>query len=118
MNALAHDSSPELVVADLVIDPVAQRAWRGTRRLRLTPRELSVLQLLASRPGHIVSREEIYREVWGAEPGSNLVDTTISHLRSKVDWGHRLRLIHTVRGSGYVLTPRAEAPIGAVAARA
>ena len=105
-------SPSTLQVADLVIDPAANRARRGSRRLRLTPRELAVLTLLARRAGEVVSRETIWREVWARpeEPTSNVVDATISHLRGKLDWGHRQRLLHTARGAGYVLEPLGEAP--------
>jgi two-component system copper resistance phosphate regulon response regulator CusR len=114
MTALAMTDPPQpgtLVVADLVLDLAARRAWRGPRRIRLTPREFGVLALLAARAGEVVTRETLYREVWhaDAEPTSNLVDATISHLRAKVDWGHRHRLLHTARGAGYTLSARPEA---------
>lgn len=107
MEARLPNLEPKpLVIADLVIDRSLGRAWRGQRRLRLTPRELEVLEILAENVDRVVSRDDIYRNAWGPEhePTSNLVDATISHLRGKVDWGHRLRLIHTARGSGYVLS--------------
>jgi two-component system copper resistance phosphate regulon response regulator CusR len=103
--------TPSFECADLQIDRLQGRAWRGQRRLRLTPREFGVLLVLAENIGQVISRDQLYRDVWGAdgEPTSNLVDATISHLRSKVDWGHRVRLIHTARGSGYVLEPQTDA---------
>lgn len=109
MNAQASTPSP-FECADLQIDRAHGRAWRGQRRLRLTPREFGVLLVLAENIGQVISRDQLYRDVWGGdgEPTSNLVDATISHLRSKVDWGHRVRLIHTARGSGYVLEPQAD----------
>jgi len=73
--------------------------------LALSAREYSLLEYLANRAGHIVSRTELWDHAYdeAAEPGSNVLDVHISHLRKKIDDGHPRKLIHTRRGQGYVL---------------
>jgi DNA-binding response OmpR family regulator len=84
------------------------RATRGGQALNLTARELALLELLMSAPGRLFSRERILASVWGhsEDPLTNVVDVYIRRLRSKIDDGHPVPLIHTVRGLGY----RLEAP--------
>jgi two-component system copper resistance phosphate regulon response regulator CusR len=97
--------SPETVrVADLELDLVRQRASRGGRRLDLTPKEFAIVALLARQPGEPLSRAVLAAEVWGMryEAESNFVDVHVRRLRSKVDDPFEHKLIHTVRGVGYV----------------
>jgi DNA-binding response OmpR family regulator len=91
-------------VADLEIDTQARRVRRGGSIVALSAREYSLLEYLAHRVGHIVSRTELWDHAYdeAAEPGSNVLDVHISHLRRKIDDGHETKLIHTKRGQGYV----------------
>jgi len=95
----------ELQVGDLVLDLQRMQAYRAGRLLSLTARELALLELLMSAPGRLFSRERILSSVWGQseDPLTNVVDVYIRRLRSKIDQGQSLALIHTVRGLGYRL---------------
>ena len=92
-------------VADLEIDTLARRATRAGQILPLSAREYALLEYLANRAGHVVTRTERWDHAYdeAAEPGSNVLDVHISHLRRKIDDGHATKLIHTRRGQGYVL---------------
>jgi two-component system copper resistance phosphate regulon response regulator CusR len=97
-----------LRVADLEIDPLRFRAMRGGRRLELTPKEFALLSLLVRRAGEPLSRTLIAEQVWDVnfDSDANVVDVHVRRLRSKVDDPFLTRLIHTVRGVGYVLEER------------
>jgi DNA-binding response OmpR family regulator len=96
-----------LKAADLELDVVARRARRGERALDLTAREFELLEYLLRHQGHLVSREMLAREVWKeprrATPLDNVIDVQMTRLRKKVDAEGAARLIHTVRGVGFVL---------------
>jgi len=100
----------ELVVADLVLDTRTMKAKRAGQVLKLTARELALLELLMSAPGRLFSRERILANVWGTneDPMTNIVDVYIRRLRSKVDEGSPRPLIHTQRGLGYRLEDTGE----------
>lgn len=91
--------------ADLVIDSVRHRAIRAGKKLDLTPKEFALLLFLARRPGEVQSRTMIAEQIWDInfEGGTNVVDVHVRRLRSKVDDPFDQKLIHTVRGVGYVL---------------
>lgn len=95
-------------VADLELDPIRHRAARAGRRLDLTPKEFALLFLLARRAGEVLSRTLIAEQVWDVnfESDTNVVDVHVRRLRSKVDDPFDRKLIHTVRGVGYVLEER------------
>jgi two-component system copper resistance phosphate regulon response regulator CusR len=97
-----------LRVADLELDLARHRAARAGQRLDLTPKELALLALLARRAGEVLSRTLIAEQVWDMnfDSDSNVVDVHIRRLRAKVDDPFERRLIHTVRGVGYVLEDR------------
>lgn len=97
--------APVLRAADLTLDPATRAVTRGGRTIDLSNREYQVLYLLMRHPDQILSRAVIEERVWGydSEADSNVVDAYIRLLRRKVDLGHSKRLIHTVRGAGYVL---------------
>jgi len=98
--------SPELIrLADLEIDLLRQRATRAGRRLELTSKEFLLLSLLARRSGEVLSRTLIAEAVWDMnfDSDTNVVDVNVRRLRSKLDEPFSLKLIHTVRGAGYVL---------------
>ncbi len=94
--------------ADLEIDLVRHKASRDGKRLDLTPKEFALLSLLARRPGEVLSRTLIAEQVWDMnfDGGTNVVDVHVRRLRSKVDDPFDCKLIHTVRGAGYVLEER------------
>ena len=97
---------PELVkVGDLEIDLFKQRAIRAGKKLDLTPKEFSLLSLLARRTGEVLSRTLIAEQVWDMnfDSDTNVVDVHVRRLRSKLDDPYERKLIHTVRGVGYVL---------------
>lgn len=103
------DSSPMILrVADVELDLVRHRATRGGRRLDLTPKEFLLLSLLMRRSGEVLSRAFIADQVWeiNFDSNTNFVDVHIRRLRSKVDDPSPKKLIHTVRGMGYVLEER------------
>ncbi len=98
----------QLRVADLQIDLFAHKASRAGRRLDLSPKEFALLSLLARRRGEVLSRTLIAEQVWDMnfDPETNVVDVHIRRLRAKVDDQFDRKLIHTVRGVGYVLDDR------------
>ena len=97
-----------LQIADLTIDVLRRRITRGTQRVDLTPKEFALLYLLARRKGEILSRSFIASQVWDMnfDSDTNVVDVAVRRLRAKVDDPFEQKLIHTVRGMGYVLEER------------
>jgi two-component system copper resistance phosphate regulon response regulator CusR len=97
--------SPRLTVADLVVDLDAREVTRAGKPVELTPKEFLVLEYLARHAGRVLSRTLITEYAWGYhfDPGTNIVDVVINHLRKKIDAAHEKKLITTVRGVGYVL---------------
>ncbi len=96
-----------LRVSDLELDVAARRVTRGGRGLELTAREFELLEYLLRNRGRVVSREMLAREVWKetdrATPLDNVIDVHIARLRRKIDDGFESKLIHTVRGVGYIV---------------
>jgi two-component system copper resistance phosphate regulon response regulator CusR len=107
-RSLAEPDDGRLEVADLVLDLRRHVVERGGRPVELTPKEFALLEYLMRNEGQAISRAMITEKVWG--PGfdtySNLIDVHINHLRKKLDTGQRPKLIHTVKGVGYVLENR------------
>ena len=97
-----------LQVADLELDLIRHKATRGGQRLDLTAKEFALLSLLARRPGEVLSRTLIAEQVWDMhfDSDTNVVDVAVRRLRRKMDDTFSQKLIHTVRGSGYVLEER------------
>jgi len=91
--------------ADLSLDPVSREAWRGQRRLELTRTEFNLLELFLSNPRRVLTRSVIFDRVWGYDFGlsSNSLEVYVGYLRRKTEADGEIRLIHTVRGVGYVL---------------
>jgi two-component system copper resistance phosphate regulon response regulator CusR len=96
---------PALVVGDLVLDTGTREVRRAGQLLDLTPKEYAVLAYLMRHAGRVMSRTLITEYAWDYhfDPGTNIVDVVINRLRKKVDSGHGTKLIHTVRGVGYVV---------------
>ena len=99
-----------LCISDLKLDPVRHQAVRAGRGIDLTAREFALLHLFMRRSGEVLSRTEIASRVWDIhfDSDTNVVDVAVARLRAKVDEPFREKLIHTVRGVGYVLRRRAE----------
>ena len=98
-------TSDVITVADLQVDCRGRTAARGGQTIPLSAKEFAVLEYLARHAGTVLSRERISQGVWNYdyEGGSNVVDVYIRYLRKKLDDGRQPKLIHTVRGAGYVL---------------
>ena len=96
----------ELVIADLVVNTVGQNVSRGGRAIPLTAKEYALIEFLARNAGRVVGRAEIAEHVWDEEfdPFSNLIEVYINRVRRKVDSSSAKPLLHTRRGSGYVLS--------------
>lgn len=99
------DVSQVMRYEDLVIDPGARTVMRGDDSIVLTKTEFDLLVLLARTPGIVLDRDTIYEEIWGIDflTSSNSLDVYVGYLRRKLEAGDAPRLIHTVRGVGYVL---------------
>jgi two-component system OmpR family response regulator len=97
--------STEFRIADLSIDRLGQTVRRGGRRIELTPREYRILNILADNCSRVVTRAMLLEKVWdySFDPQTNIIDQHISKLRQKIDADTDVPLIHTVRGSGYVM---------------
>ena len=98
-------TSDVLTLADLAVDCAARTVTRGGVPVALSAREFDILEYLIRNQGIVLSRDKISRHVWNYdyEGGSNVVDVYIRYLRKKLDEGREPKLIHTVRGAGYVL---------------
>ena len=96
---------PVLRVADLVLDTGSREVQRGGASIELTPKEYAVLEYLMRHPGRVMPRTLITEYAWDYhfDPGTNIVDVVITRLRKKIDHGRAPKLIHTVRGVGYVV---------------
>ncbi len=101
----AEIAPPVFAIADLEVDTAKHEARRNGTVIDLTPKEYSVLEYLSRNRGRVLSRTMITEYAWGYhfDPGTNIVDVVINRLRKKVDQGFAPKLIHTVRGVGYVL---------------
>ena len=94
-----------LAVGDLRLDPRTRSARRGERDLDLTRREFELLQLFLRHPGEVLDRRRLHEEVWGYtfDPGTNVADVFVGYVRRKLETGGEARVLHTVRGIGFVL---------------
>jgi DNA-binding response OmpR family regulator len=97
--------SPVLRVGDLELDSESREVKRSGEPIELTPKEYTVLEYLMRHAGRVMSRTLITEYAWDYhfDPGTNIVDVVINRLRKKVDSGHANKLVHTVRGVGYVV---------------
>ena len=97
--------STVLRLADLALDTIAHEARRGETKIELTAREYRLLEFLLRNSGRICGRMSIIEKVWDYDfdPGTNIVDVYVRRLREKIDDGFASKLLHTVRGIGYVL---------------
>jgi DNA-binding response OmpR family regulator len=94
-----------VAVADLELDLGTHEVFRAGEKVELTPKEFAVLEYLVRHAGRVMSRTLITEYAWGYhfDPGTNIVDVVINHLRKKIDARHERKLITTVRGVGYMV---------------
>jgi two-component system, OmpR family, copper resistance phosphate regulon response regulator CusR len=101
------ETSDKLALADLEMDTAGRAVWRGGNELSLTAREFDLLEYLLRQQGRVISREMLARYVWKETarytPLDNVIDVHIAHLRRKLDDPFKKKLLHTVRGVGFVL---------------
>ncbi|MBI3122579.1 MAG: response regulator transcription factor [candidate division NC10 bacterium] len=97
--------APLLQVADLTLDPATRTVTRGREAISLTNREFALLEYLMRSAGRVLTRTMIAEHVWdySFDSGTNVIDVYVNYLRKKIDAGRERKLIHTVRGVGYVL---------------
>ncbi|HEV7579919.1 MAG TPA: two-component system response regulator MprA [Mycobacterium sp.] len=111
MRALLRRTKPEdaesvaMKFSDLALDPVTREVTRGVRRISLTRTEFALLEMLIANPRRVLTRSRILEEVWGFDfpTSGNALEVYVGYLRRKTEADGELRLIHTVRGVGYVL---------------
>ncbi|WP_076592747.1 heavy metal response regulator transcription factor [Herminiimonas arsenitoxidans] len=117
LQALSRRGRPQesthIRIADLHIDLMARRAMRGTRRLDLTAKEFALLAALARHRGQVLSKTVIVEMVWDVnfDSNTNVVEVAIKRLRAKLDEPSDIKLLHTIRGMGYLLEERNEAGV-------
>jgi two-component system response regulator MprA len=99
------DGQEALRFADMVLDPVAHEVHRGERQIELTKTEFLLLELFMRHPRQVLTRSQIFESVWGYDfgPTSNALGVYMGYLRRKTEAGDEPRLLHTVRGVGYIL---------------
>lgn len=101
----AGETSNVINAADLTVDIASRRVWRGSEEIVLSAKEFDILQYMICNKGTVLSREKIENHVWNFDysGGTNVVDVYIRYLRKKIDDPYENKLIHTIRGAGYVL---------------
>ncbi len=107
LRSTDQPSSARLTVGDLTLDLETKVAWRAKRRIDLSPREWSLLELFMRHPSHVLTRTQILSHVWdySFDPGSNIVDVYVGYLRRKLNAPQLEPMVVTVRGAGYRLLP-------------
>ena len=100
-----HDRGAEIQFADLRLDPVSHKVWRGKTEIELTAKEYGLIEYLMRNPNAVLSRAMIADHVWdyAFDSFTNIIDVYVNYLRKKVDKDFPTKLIHTVRGQGYVM---------------
>ncbi len=101
----AAAQAPVLQAADLILEPATRTVKRGGEAIALTNREFALLEYFLRNPGRVLTRTTIAEHVWdySFDAGTNVIDVYVNYLRKKIDAGREPKLIHTVRGVGYVL---------------
>jgi two-component system copper resistance phosphate regulon response regulator CusR len=101
-------SQTVLKVGDLQLNTLTRKATRTGRSVELTAREYALLEFLMRNPQKLLTRQQLAKEIWGFDfdPGTNIIDVYINHLRKKIDQSIEKRLLHTVRGKGYYISER------------
>lgn len=101
----AQAELPLLRIDDLALDPARRLVWRGDEKIDLTTKEFALLDYFMRNSGRVLTRTMIAERVWGHDFDSttNVIDVYVNYLRKKIDSGRKNKLIHTIRGVGYVL---------------
>ncbi|MDY0189894.1 MAG: response regulator transcription factor [Desulfuromonas sp.] len=101
----AQDRGAEVYFADLRLDPVTHKVWRSEKEIDLTTKEYGLLEYFMRNPNQVLTRAMIAEHVWDYtfDSFTNIIDVYVNYLRKKVDKDHSKKLIHTIRGVGYVL---------------
>ncbi|MCW8859810.1 MAG: response regulator transcription factor [Deltaproteobacteria bacterium] len=101
----SRNRGSELSVADMRLDRVSHRLWRGQQEITITPQEYRLIEYFMSNPNRVLTRSMIAENAWDStfDPYSNIIDVYINYLRKKIDHGFDDKLIRTVRGAGYAL---------------
>lgn len=101
----AKDRGAEVYFADLRLDPVTHKVWRSEQEIDLTAKEYGLLEYFIRNPNQVLTRNMIAEHVWDYtfDSFTNIIDVYVNYLRKKVDKDHSKKLIHTIRGVGYVL---------------
>ena len=101
----AKDRGAEIFFADLRLDPVTHKVWRSDKEIDLTAKEYGLLEYFMRNPNQVLTRNMIAEHVWDYtfDSFTNIIDVYVNYLRKKVDKDHSKKLIHTIRGVGYVL---------------
>lgn len=100
-----QDRGAEIRFSDLRLDPVSHKVWRGSKEIDLTSKEYGLLEYLMRNPNTVLSRAMIAEHVWdyAFDSFTNIIDVYVNYLRKKIDKDYPTKLIHTVRGQGYIL---------------
>ena len=95
-------------LADLHLNTMTRKATRGGTVIELTAREFALLEYLMRHPHTLITRQQLAKEIWGFnfDPGTNIIDVYINHLRKKIDLGFEKKLLHTERGKGYYVSDK------------
>ncbi len=98
----------KLKYIDLTLDTIAHKANRAGKQIELTAREYALIEYFMRNRGKLISRQELAKEIWGYnfDPGTNVVDVYINHLRNKIDTDFAVKLLQTERGKGYYLSDK------------
>jgi DNA-binding response OmpR family regulator len=98
----------KLKYSDLTLDTIAHKASRSGKQIELTAREYALIEYFMNNRGKLISRQELAKEIWGYnfDPGTNVVDVYVNHLRNKIDTDFAVKLLQTERGKGYYLSDK------------
>lgn len=105
MRRSCNDRGAEIRFADLRLDPVSHQVWRADKEIELTSKEYALMEYFMRNPNQVLTRTMIAENVWdySFDSFTNIIDVYVNYLRNKVDRDYEKKLIHTVRGAGYVL---------------
>ncbi|MBN1140524.1 MAG: response regulator transcription factor [Deltaproteobacteria bacterium] len=105
LSASEGSVGSKITFGPVVIDPISHKVWRNNKEISLTPKEYTLLEFFIRHPNQILTRTMIANHVWNQNFDffTNVIDVYINYLRKKIDFGYEKKLIHTVRGKGYIL---------------
>ena len=95
-------------LSELHLNTMTRKATRGSSIIELTAREFALLEYLMRHPHKLITRQQLAKEIWGFnfDPGTNIIDVYVNHLRKKIDQGFEKKLLHTERGKGYYISDK------------